>query len=267
MRRNDNLGTANNSASEQRPGLLEFIVLGIFAVGIEKDFGEAFDDADGEDVPGVGGDDVSGNEVDLLGSVGDAIGGEAAAVRIPALLDGALDLDAAETSAMFDDDVIGRAIAPRLGGTESECDGAGHEAQFGPLAAHLGVADGHSERFHRIWKRAKHAIHASQNARRVRAARPGPSFAQKTCSLRMTTTNGGNPHFWQMRPEMGHPGGPENLFRWKRVEIRKAALSAALFFYSLFLFYQFGWGKPARNWEIYLELPQRVSGNRGVLGA
>ncbi len=82
------------------------------------------------------------------GVIGNAIGGEAAAIGIPALLDGALDLDAAEASAMFDDDVIGRAIAPRLGGTESECDGAGHEAQFGPFAPHLGVADGHSERFH-----------------------------------------------------------------------------------------------------------------------
>lgn len=107
MRRNDNLsGTADNSASEQVPGFLVLIVPGILAVGVEKDFGKALDYADGEDVPGVGGNDIRGDEVDLVGSVGDAVGFEAAAVGIPSLLHGAFDLDAAEVSAMVGGDVV-----------------------------------------------------------------------------------------------------------------------------------------------------------------
>ena len=56
-------------------------------------------------------------------------------------------LDAEEASAMFDDDVVGRAVAPGLGDAESELGGAGHETQFGPLAARFGVADEHSGKF------------------------------------------------------------------------------------------------------------------------
>jgi hypothetical protein len=130
------------------PGLHVLIVPGIFAVGVEKDFGEALDVADGEDVPRIGGNHIRGDEVDLVGSVGDAIGGEAAAVGIPTLLDGAFDLDAAEASVVVGGDVVGCAVAPGFGDTESEFGGAGHEAQFGPLAARLGVADEHAGRCH-----------------------------------------------------------------------------------------------------------------------
>ena len=59
------------------------------------------DGLDGDDVPGVGGDYVGGDEVDLGGGVGDSVGGDAAAVGVPAFLAGAFDLDAAEAGAEF----------------------------------------------------------------------------------------------------------------------------------------------------------------------
>jgi hypothetical protein len=49
---------------------------------------------DGEDVPGVGGDYVGGEEVDLVGAVGDSVGVEVAFVGVAAVEDGAFDLDA-----------------------------------------------------------------------------------------------------------------------------------------------------------------------------
>jgi hypothetical protein len=52
----------------------------------------------GEDVPGVGGDDEGGDEVDLGRGVGAAVAGEGADVGAASLLDGAFDLDADEAS-------------------------------------------------------------------------------------------------------------------------------------------------------------------------
>ena len=43
----------------------------------------------GEDVPGVGGDYVGGEEVDLVGAVGDSVGVEVAFVGVAAVEDGA----------------------------------------------------------------------------------------------------------------------------------------------------------------------------------
>jgi len=82
------------------------------------------DGLDGEDVPGVGGNDPStslrtgsgGDEVDLVGAVGDSVGGDAAAVGVPAFLLGAFDpfdrsalsgqaLDAAEAAAVVGGEV------------------------------------------------------------------------------------------------------------------------------------------------------------------
>lgn len=66
--------------------------------------------ADGEDVPGVFGYDPStplrtgcgGDEVDLIGAVGASVVVEVTFVGVPALLAGALDLDAEEASVGFD---------------------------------------------------------------------------------------------------------------------------------------------------------------------
>jgi hypothetical protein len=52
----------------------------------------------GEDVEDVGGNHVDGEEVDLVGGVGDAVVVEVAFVGVAAVEDGAFDLDAEEVA-------------------------------------------------------------------------------------------------------------------------------------------------------------------------
>jgi len=111
-----------------------------------------------EDVPGVGGDYICGDEVDLGAGVGGAVGVEVAFVGAAALEQGAFHLDAEEVSAAFDGEVVGGVVAPGLGDAQAEFGGAGHETELRPLAARLGVADGtfwilHGFRpcFYRFW--------------------------------------------------------------------------------------------------------------------
>ena len=144
---------------QEVPGFLKFGMLCVVAMGAEEDFGLVGDFLDGDDVPGVGGDYVGGDEVDLVGAVGDSVGGDAAAVGVPAFLLGAFDpfgrfalsgqaLDAAEAGAVFGGEVVGRRVSPGLGDAEAEFGGAGHETELRPLAAGFGVADVHSFIWH-----------------------------------------------------------------------------------------------------------------------
>ena len=103
---------------------------------------------EGEDIPRVGRDYVGGEEVDLMGAVGDAVGVEVAFVGMAAVEDGAFDLDAGEVAVVFEGEVEGGHVSPRLGDAEAEFGGAKHETQFGPLAPRLGVADVHAWIFH-----------------------------------------------------------------------------------------------------------------------
>ena len=92
-------------------------------------------------VPGVGFDYVGGYEVDLAGGVGEFVVGDVALVGASAFVFGALDLDAEEAAVVFDGEVVAGHVSPGLGDAESVLGGAGHEAQFGPLAPELGVLD------------------------------------------------------------------------------------------------------------------------------
>ncbi len=98
--------------------------------------------ADGEDVPGVGGDDEGGEEVELVGAVDDVAGADGADVGVVALIDGAFDLHAAEEAVVVGGEIVGSGFSPGLGDAESALGGALHEAEFGPLSAKLGVFDG-----------------------------------------------------------------------------------------------------------------------------
>lgn len=131
------------SALQEVPG---FFVAVVFGAGVwgEEDVGLAVGGADGEDVPRVRRDDEGGDDVDVARGVGDSVGVEVAFVGVAAVEDGAFDLDPEEASAMVGGDVVGRAVSPGLGDTESELDGPGDEAKFGPFSALLGVADGHA---------------------------------------------------------------------------------------------------------------------------
>jgi hypothetical protein len=135
---------ANPLLFQQAPGFAVLFVFGARAVRGEEDVGLAVGGADGEDIPGVGGDDVGGDEVDVAWRVGDAVGIEVAFVGVAAMEDGALDLDAAEATAVVGGEVVRGGVSPGLGDAETEFGSAGHEAEFGPLAARFGVADGHS---------------------------------------------------------------------------------------------------------------------------
>jgi len=136
------------SALQQVPGFAVLLVFGVGGVRGEEDVGLAVGGADGEDVPGVGRDDVGGDEVDVAGGVGDSVGVEVAFVGVAAVEEGALNLDAGETGAVFGGEIVGGGISPGLGNAEAKFGGPGHEAQFGPFAARFGVADGHARRCH-----------------------------------------------------------------------------------------------------------------------
>jgi len=95
----------------------------------------------GNDVPGVGGDDVGSDEVQLVGGIRHSIGGYVAFIRVAAFVLGALDLDAQEASIVFDGEVVAGHVSPRLGDAEAMFGGASHKAQFGPLTPRFGVLD------------------------------------------------------------------------------------------------------------------------------
>ena len=89
------------SALQEVPGFLVFGVFGFFAVRGEDYVGLAVGGFDWKDVPSVGGDYVGGQEVDLVGAVGDVVGADGADVGIVAVEEGAFDLDAGEVALVF----------------------------------------------------------------------------------------------------------------------------------------------------------------------
>ena len=110
-------------------------------MGGEDYGGLAVGGADGEDVPGVGGDDEGGEEVELVGAVDDVAGADGADVGVVALVEGAFDLDAAKEAVVVGGDVVGGGFSPGLVAAEAALGGALHEAEFGPLSAEFGVRD------------------------------------------------------------------------------------------------------------------------------
>jgi len=103
---------------------------------------------DWQEVPGVGGDDVGGEEVEVAGVVGDSVGVEVAFVGVAATVDGAFDLDAEEAAAVVDGEVVGSGLSPGLADVEVEFGGAGHEAQLRPLTPGFGMTEGPSGIWH-----------------------------------------------------------------------------------------------------------------------
>jgi hypothetical protein len=110
-------------------------------VGGEDYGGLAVGGADGEDVPGVGGDDEGGEEVELVGAVDDVAGADGTDVGVAALVDSALHLNTAEEAVVVGGDVVGGGFSPGLVAAESALAGALHETEFGPLSAEFGVLD------------------------------------------------------------------------------------------------------------------------------
>jgi len=69
------------------------------------------------------------------------LGGDVAAVDAADFAHGGFDLDAEDASVVFEHEVVGGGVAPGFGEHESVLGGAGHEAEFGPLAAEFAVFD------------------------------------------------------------------------------------------------------------------------------
>jgi hypothetical protein len=122
------------------------------AVGREEDVGLGVGGGEGEDVEGIGGNDVGGEEVDLGGGVGDAVVVEVTFVGVAAVEDGAFDLDAEEVAEVVDGEVVGGTVSAGLGEDESEFGGAELETEFGPFSAEFGMRDVGA--FGAIWHRS-----------------------------------------------------------------------------------------------------------------
>ena len=132
-------------AGQQAPGLAVFLVLGFAgAVGAEMEHGVALEGLDGDDVPDVFGDDVSGEEVDVV--LGVVVGVAAAFDRVLAAVvrGGTFDLHAPEAVAGIDHDVVGVALSPESGDGETQAGCSGQERGLGGFSATLAVgsADG-----------------------------------------------------------------------------------------------------------------------------
>ena len=114
-----------------------------FAMGIEAEHGVWSADFDGDDVPNVEGDDMGGDEVDVLFGVDGAslAGGVGGAGFVGAGADGfgAFDLHAVEAGAVVEDEVVTAAVSPRLGDTEFEGGGFVEEGGLGAFSGDLGV--------------------------------------------------------------------------------------------------------------------------------
>jgi len=130
---------------QQTPGLSVGGEVGAFSGMIarrEEDAGAVLDFGDGEDEPGVFGDDVGDEEVDFVGLVGDgpmvgaAMGVDA--VEAAEHGGGGFDLDAQEAASGVEDEVVAFAVAVGLGDVESQRRGFEDEGEFGKFSATLG---------------------------------------------------------------------------------------------------------------------------------
>lgn len=127
---------------EQVPGFFVGRIFLMLAAGGEEEVAaEDGDDFGGEDIPDIFGDDVDGEEVDLVAGVVRAAGLDCDDVSAALAGCGGLDLDAEETAVALRGDVVAGGVSPGLGGAESSLDDSGHEDEFGPLAAMFGVFD------------------------------------------------------------------------------------------------------------------------------
>lgn len=130
------------SGFEEVPGFFVGYVFLAWVTGGEEEVAAKGDnDFGGEDVPDVFEDDVDGEEVDLVAGVVVAAGLEGDEISVGRAGDGGFDLDAEEVAAALDGAVVAGGVSPGLGDVEAALGDAGHEDEFGPLAAVFSVFD------------------------------------------------------------------------------------------------------------------------------
>lgn len=100
-----------------------------------------------DEVPGFLGDDVAGEEVNMLGSVlpSVVVGSELTAISGVDAVAGGLDLDSYDAGAEIEGDVEGLGVSPGLEDRETAAKGFGNELGFDPFAAFFEVSElGHA---------------------------------------------------------------------------------------------------------------------------
>ena len=100
-----------------------------------------------DDVPGLLGDDVAGEEVNMLGGVLPAVvvGSELTAVSGVDAVTGGLNLNSDDAGAEIEGDVEGLGVSPGLEDRETAAEGFGYELGFDPFAAFFEVPElGHA---------------------------------------------------------------------------------------------------------------------------
>ena len=107
----------------------------VVVFGAEEQAGAGLDQGQGEDEPGVLGNDVGDEEIDFVGEIGDG-GAHGAAVGVDVVeaaedVSGRFDLDAPEGLAAVEDEVVTFAVAERFGDGEALGDGFVGEGDFG----------------------------------------------------------------------------------------------------------------------------------------
>jgi hypothetical protein len=131
------------------PGFAEFFEVAAVAFAgagrIKTDVFAASDGVHRDDVPGIVGDDVGGEEVDVISGVQTASVAVAANAKIDEVSaamrgESGFDLDAEQAVSAGDHEIESQAVAVRLADAESEAGGFEDENQFGEFAFALGTA-------------------------------------------------------------------------------------------------------------------------------
>ena len=150
------------------PGVAEVFVAaaggGLGEMGEEGKIAAGGEGTDGEDVPGVLGDDVGDEKIYLFWGVAD-FGGAAAEVASGDVIgtveiaSAGLDLDAPELGSAagggVEDEVVGFAVAVRFGDGETEGNGFVEEGDFDQLSIAFSVADGACEGPGGLWHKKR----------------------------------------------------------------------------------------------------------------
>ncbi len=135
------------ASRQQVPGFQVAEIAVLALVGVKKDGvpGPLYSGS-GNDVPEVFGDDVEGEEIDLVGGIAFHLPSRrprdcVAHVRLARFPGGGFHLHTVEYAVGFHNEIVAGGIAPGFGDGEPVGGGAGHELQLDPLAAPLGVAN------------------------------------------------------------------------------------------------------------------------------
>ena len=142
------LGKLSFVIVEEVPGFFVLSVFGGAAVGSEEEFELTVGGSDGDDEPDGHGNNVSGDEVELVGAVSCAVRVDVTFKRVAAAGLRGFDLDAQEVGARAgfglgdDGDVVRGGVSPGTGNGEPLLGGAGHEEELGPFALLFVVSEG-----------------------------------------------------------------------------------------------------------------------------